>query len=127
MQKGYNRSENWAFVDVFCSDYNKSMVLETFEAAIKYANDQVGYSIYADEFYKMIAWSVVKIGEREFDIFNGLIRELLERFENFQLAKYVLQFSENNNQFKILPTQYILKSNCNKINEIIRRKNNVGA
>ncbi len=116
-----------AISEMFCSDYNKTIVLSTLETAIKYANEQVGYSIYANEFYKMIAWSTVKIGERDIEIYTELIKELLDRFKNIQFAKYILHFSANDKRFMMLPTQFIIETNCVRINQIIRRKNNVRA
>ena len=43
---------------------------------IKYANEQLAID-YNTEFYKMIAWSVIKIGEKDIEIYNELIEELL--------------------------------------------------
>ncbi len=115
-----------ALSELFSSNYDKLQVISNFEAAIKYAKDQLGYSIDSDEFYKIIAWSVVKIGERDIKIYNELISDLLESFNNLDLAKHTLRFSLNNSKFMYLPAQYILNENHNRINQIIWRKNNVG-
>lgn len=114
-----------AISELFCNDYNKSIVLSTLDAAIKYANEQVGYSIHNTEFYKMIAWSVIKIGEKDIEIYNELIEELLDRFNDLELAKIIIRFSENNSNFMIMPVQYIMKTNYKRINQIIGRNKNV--
>ena len=113
--------------ELFCSDYDKAIVTGTLEAAIKYANEQIGYSLYAGEFYKIFAWSVVRTGERDINIYSELVKDLLERFDNVEFARYVLHFSPHNRDFLLLPTRYITNKNCQRINEILRRKSNVGA
>lgn len=114
-----------AISELFCKDYNKSIVLSTLDAAIKYANEQVGYSIQNYEFYKMVAWSIIKIGEKDNEIYNELTLELLERFNDLEFAKIIIKLSEDNLNFMLLPMQYIMKTNHKRINKIIRGKNNV--
>lgn len=116
-----------ALSELFCSDYDKSVVIGTLEAAINYANEQIGYSLYAGEFYKMIAWSVVRMGERDLNIYTELASDLLERFDKIEFAEFILHFAPFHKEFLLLPTRFITNKNCQRIDEIMRRKQNVGA
>ena len=109
-----------AISELFCNDYNKSVVLSTLDAAIKYANEQVGYSIHNTEFYKMVAWSVVKIGEKDIEIYNELIEELLDRFNDLEFAKQMMQFASEELKMVEIPFKYIMQKNCHRINHILR-------
>ena len=113
-----------ALSEAFSSDFDKQVTISSFESALAFASDQVGYSMKKDDLVDLIAWSLSRIGQRVLEIYEDLSYEMIEKFEGEYFAKKLMMFSENNDDVLYVPSSYIMKKKCNRIIDIIGGSNN---
>lgn len=110
-----------ALSEVFSSDYSKDIAVSSFEAAVKYGNEQIGYSAKQDDYYQLIAWAMTRIGQRKKDVYEDLAVDVIESFDNIEFAKQLIETSENNDELMVIPSVYVVNKICDQITDIIRR------
>lgn len=111
-----------ALSEVFSSDYSKDIAVSSFEAAVKYGNDQIGYSTQQADYYELIAWAMIRIGQRKIDVYEELATEVVESFDNIDFAKQLIEVSDSNPELMIIPSVYVVDKMCEHINNILRSK-----
>jgi ATP-dependent DNA helicase RecQ len=109
-----------ALSEAFSSDYNKTITISSFEAALKFANEQVGYSIKKQDFIDLIAWSLSRIGQRDLEIYEDLSYEMINRFEEQEFARKLMEFSDNNDDVLYVPSNYLVNFQCSRISQIVK-------
>ena len=109
-----------ALSEVFSSDYSKDVAVSSFEAAVKYGNEQIGYSAKRDDYYQLIAWAMIRIGQRKMEIFEDLASDIVTNFDNIEFAKELINTSENDEKLMYIPSAYVVNKMCDEVNEILR-------
>lgn len=109
-----------ALSEAFCSDYNKSITISSFEAALKFAGELVGYSIKRDDFVDLIAWSLSRIGQRDMEIYEDLTYEMIGKFQEKEFARRLMEFSDDNDEVLYVPSKYLVDLQCRKITNVLK-------
>jgi ATP-dependent DNA helicase RecQ len=107
--------------ELYCLNYDKQVVLNNLKAAIKYGQEQIGFSIEIEKFHKIIAWVCSKIFERDENFYKSVVSDLLYSINDVRFAKKLIDFAQDNKRMSYEPGIYIFGRYAEKVDHILRR------
>lgn len=77
------------------------------------------YSIEEDEIFAILTWLIDKTYERDPELYENIITELLNKFDSKRFSKEVLKYDTLNSDIIYEPAVYLLHKSLDEINQLI--------